>query len=188
VKNALLALLGAVAICDGLAGCATSLPVTAQDRRLLPTIGEILPTAPEKARQSEEFQKQRWHDGVEELEYTYRGRHDGLPILLYSAIHDYPNDDEAIMGRSDSDNDHRRLFISLEQREADTFIPAGPEARTHLLFAGMQPVGLRFSTRMGAETFSVLCLAPPQLFNAHRAAECVTEKLEMIGHRSSHKP
>jgi hypothetical protein len=188
VNTALLTLLSAVAIGSGLFGCATSLPVTAQDRQLLPMIGEIIPTAPDKARQSEEVKKQRWHDGVEELEYTYRGRHDGLPILLYSAIHDYSNDDEAIMGRSDSDNDHRRLFISLEQREADTFIPAGPEAKTHLLFAGMQPVGLRFSTRMGAETFSVLCLAPPQLFNAHRAAECVSQKLELISQRFSRKP
>jgi hypothetical protein len=183
VKNALLAFAGTVALCGALSGCATSLPVTAEDRRLLPTVAEIIPSAPEKARESEELRKQRWHDGVEELAYTYRGRHDGLPILLYSAIHDYPSVDDAVDGRTETDRDHRRLFVTLEQREADTFIPAGPEAKTHLLFAGMQPVGLRFSTRIGAETFSLLCLAPPQLFNAHRAAELVTEKMVQIERR-----
>jgi hypothetical protein len=187
VRIALLVIIGVVAV-EALSGCATSLPVTAEDRRTLPTIGEIIPTAPDRARQSEEIRKQRSYDGVIELEYTYRGRHDGLPILLYSAIHDYPSIDDAIMGRTDTDNDHRRLFISLEQRESETFIPAGPEAKTHLLFAGMQPVGLRFSTRNGAETFSFLCLAPPQLFDAHRAAERVVEKLEKIEQRHSHKP
>lgn len=148
----------------------------------------MIPAAPEKARQSEEFRKERWHDGVTELSYTYRGRHDGLPILIHSALSDYPNVDEAIVGRSDSDNDHRRLFISLEQREAESFIPAGPEARTHLLFAGMQPVGLRFSTRIGAETFSLLFLAPPQFFDAHRAADLVSGKVEHLELRQTRKP
>jgi hypothetical protein len=187
VNHALLTLIGAAAA-EALVGCATSLPVTDEDRRLLPTIAEIAPTAPDKARQSEEFRKQRSYDGVVELEYTYRGRHDGLPILIYSAISDYPTIDDAIVGRSDSDNDHRRLFISLEQREAETFIPGGPEARTHLLFAGMQPVGLRFSTRNGAETFSILCLTPPQFFDARRTAERIAEKLVEIEQRHSRKP
>ena len=185
MRNSLLILLGAAAVCDALSGCATSLPVTNEDRRLLPTVAEIIPTAPEKARQSEEFRKQRWHDGVVELAYTYRGRHDGLPILIHSALSEYPTTDEAIVGRSDSDNDHRRLFLTLEQREAETFIPAGPEARTHLLFAGMQPVGLRFSTRLGAETFSLVFLAPPQFFDAHRTAEIVAGKIENLAQRPS---
>jgi len=188
VRNYLLILLGAAAVCDTLSGCATSLPVTDADRQRLPKIAELIPAAPAKARQSEEFQKQRWHDGVVELAYTYRGRHDGLPILIHSAISDYPTTDDAIVGRSDSDNDHRRLFISLEQREAETFIPAGPEAKTHLLFAGMQPVGLRFSTRVGAETFSMLFLAPPQFFDAHRVADKVREKVEALGQGHSLKP
>ncbi|HET6407631.1 MAG TPA: hypothetical protein VFG14_07105 [Chthoniobacteraceae bacterium] len=177
--NSVLALLGAAAI-GALSGCATSLPVTQEDRRLLPTVGELIPRAPQKSTQTEEFRKQRWFDGVRELAYTYRGRHDGLPILVYSAVHHYPSADDAIVGRSESDNDHRRLFITLEQREADTFIPAGDEARTHLLFAGMQPVGLRFSTRNGSETFSVLCLAPPQLFDAHRAADILQARVHQL--------
>lgn len=164
------------------------MPVTAEDRHRLPAIGELIPTAPAKARESEEFRKQRWHDGVVELAYTYRGRHDGLPILIHSAIGEYPTIDEAIVGRSDLDSDHRRLFGSLEQRESETFIPAGPEARTHLLFAGMQPVGLRFSTRVGAETFSMLFLAPPQFFDAHRVAERVMEKVGGLGQREALKP
>ena len=188
MKSSLLPLVGAAALCDALSGCATSLPVTAEDRQLLPTIAEMIPTAPEKAREEEEFRKQRWYDGVVELSYTYRGRHDGLPILIHSALSDYPTIDDAIVGRSEADNDHRRLFISLEQREAETFIPAGPEARTHLLFAGMQPVGLRFSTRIGAETFSMLLLAPPQFFDAHRTAELVTEKVGHIESRRTRKP
>jgi hypothetical protein len=187
VRYILLVLIGALAG-EALSGCATSLPVTREDQRLLPTVADVVPTAPDRARQEEEFRKQRWHDGVTELSYTYRGRHDGLPILVYSAIYNYPTEDEAIVGRSDTDNDHRRLFISLEQRESESFIPAGPEARTHLLFAGMQPVGLRFSTRIGAETFSLLCLAPPQLFNAHRAAEQVAAKIQEVELRHSRKP
>jgi hypothetical protein len=169
-------------------GCATSLPVTEDDRRRLPAIAELIPAAPPKARQSEEFRKQRWNDGVVELAYTYRGRHDGLPILIHSAIGEYPTIDDAIMGRSDLDNDHRRIFVSLEQRESETFIPAGPEAKTHLLFAGMQPVGLRFSTRVGAETFSMLFLAPPQFFDAHRVAERVMKKVGSLGQREMLKP
>jgi len=188
VKTSLLAFLGAAAMGGILSGCATSLPVTGEDQRRLPTIAEIIPTAPQKARQSEEFHKQRSHDGVVELAYTYRGRHDGLPILIHSAISAYPSIDDAIVGRSDADNDHRRLFISLEQREAETFIPAGPEARTHLLFAGMQPVGLRFSTRVGTETFSLLFLAPPQFFDAHRTAGLVEQKVERLEHRHGQKP
>jgi len=147
---------------------------------MLPTVADVMPTAPEKARQSESFEKRRWPDGVEELAYTYRGRHDGLPILIHSVIHEYPTDEDAIDGRSQADTDHRHVFVSLEQRESETFIPAGPEAKTHLLFAGMQPVGLRFSTRVGTETFSLLFLAPPQFFNAHRTAEIVLQKLGLM--------
>lgn len=188
MKSSLLIPLTAAVVCDALSGCATSLPVSEEDRRRLPTIAEMIPTAPKKARQSEEFQKKRWNGGIVDLAYTYRGRHEGMPILIHSSISEYPSIDDAIAGRSDADDDHRRLFLSLEQRESETFIPAGPEAKTHLLFAGIQPVGLRFSTRVGAETFSLLFLAPPHFFDAHRTANLVEKKVENLEQRRFHKP
>lgn len=161
-------------------GCATSLPITDRDRGLMVTAREVFPTLPDRARQVESVEKKRWIDGSVDLTYSYRGRHDGVPVLLYSSVGSWPTLDDAAIARIDGDSDHRRLLYALEQRDADTFVPVGPGARTNLLFAGMQPVGLSFSTQIGTETYAMLCLAPPQFFNAHRTRELLIQRIERL--------
>jgi hypothetical protein len=126
------------------------------------------------------MEKRRWPDGTVELSYTYRARYNSLPILLYSSIGDFPAVEAAKDARAEADRSHNRLLMSLEQREANAFIPAGPDATTHLLFAGMLPVGLRFSTTVDSKAFAFVCLAPPKFFNAHRAADAVQERVDRL--------
>jgi hypothetical protein len=179
MKTLLLAFAGCVAAA-ALSGCATHAPITSSDRALMPTVAEVFPTLPKSVHHTESLEKRRWPDGTVELSYTFRARHNSLPILLYSSIGDFPSPEAANDARAEADRSHNRLLMSLEQREANAFIPAGPNATTHLLFAGVLPVGLRFSTTIDSKAFAFVCLAPPQFFRAHRAADAVRERVDRL--------